>query len=64
MLSHLRGAADLGDLNAALRSELRSYELSFHRKRKDRVFNSYLPFIMERSRAIQDKTKAVKTSLG
>ncbi|XP_031387521.1 AAA-ATPase At3g50940-like [Punica granatum] len=59
-MGHFRGGPGLGNLNAALRSEVRSYELTFHKKHKDMVFNSYLPFVMKKSRSIQEEIKAVK----
>ncbi|XP_059661427.1 AAA-ATPase At3g50940-like [Cornus florida] len=48
------------DLNATLRSEIKSYELSFHKKHKEKVLGSYLPYILERSKAIKEESKAIK----
>ena len=48
------------DMNASLRSEVRSYELSFHKKHKDMIFNSYLPYVLERAKAIKQGNMAVK----
>uniref|UniRef100_A0A7N1A7U6 AAA+ ATPase domain-containing protein n=1 Tax=Kalanchoe fedtschenkoi TaxID=63787 RepID=A0A7N1A7U6_KALFE len=48
-----------GDLNSTLRSEVRSYELTFHRKHKDEVLNSYLPYILERSQELKHQAKAI-----
>ncbi|KAK7272579.1 hypothetical protein RJT34_29272 [Clitoria ternatea] len=50
----------LRDLNASLRSEVRHYELSFHKKHKEEIFNSYLPYVMERAKAIKNESRAVK----
>ncbi|KAK1405086.1 Protein hyper-sensitivity-related 4 [Heracleum sosnowskyi] len=50
----------LRDLNATLRSEVRSYELSFHKKHKDKVLKTYLAHVMETSKAIKQETKAIK----
>uniref|UniRef100_A0A7N0SY84 AAA+ ATPase domain-containing protein n=1 Tax=Kalanchoe fedtschenkoi TaxID=63787 RepID=A0A7N0SY84_KALFE len=47
-----------GDLNSALRSEVRSYELTFHRLHKDEVFDSYLPHILETSQLVRHQLKA------
>ncbi|XP_068311968.1 AAA-ATPase At3g50940-like [Pyrus communis] len=49
-----------GDLNASLRQEARFYELTFHKKHKEKVLNSYLPYILERSKEIKREHKAVK----
>ncbi|CAK9137328.1 unnamed protein product [Ilex paraguariensis] len=45
--------------------ERKSIELSFNRKHKEIVLNSYLPYVLERSKAIKAENKAVKLfSLG
>lgn len=49
-----------GDLNASLRQEARFYELTFHKKHKENVLNSYLPYILERSKEIKREHKEVK----
>nr|GMC77890.1 AAA-ATPase At3g50940-like [Ipomoea batatas]GME02667.1 AAA-ATPase At3g50940-like [Ipomoea batatas]GME19854.1 AAA-ATPase At3g50940-like [Ipomoea batatas] len=51
---------DARDLNASLRSELRVYELSFHKKHKEKVVQSYLPHILDKSKAIKDEAKETK----
>ncbi|XP_027342948.1 AAA-ATPase At3g50940-like [Abrus precatorius] len=48
------------DMNASLRSEIRYYELSFHKKHKEKIFTSYLPYILERAKAIKEENMAVK----
>ncbi|XP_074369263.1 AAA-ATPase At3g50940-like [Apium graveolens] len=50
----------LRDLNATLRSEVRSYELSFHKKHKEKVLKAYLAHVLETSKAIKQETKAIK----
>ncbi|XP_028059081.1 AAA-ATPase At3g50940-like, partial [Camellia sinensis] len=50
----------LGHLNSSLRSEIRSYELICHKKHKNKVLNSYLPYILERSKIIKEENKAIK----
>lgn len=45
---------------AALSSELRCYELSFHKKHKEMVLKTYLPYIMERSKAAKEESRAIK----
>ncbi|KAJ9693229.1 hypothetical protein PVL29_012114 [Vitis rotundifolia] len=42
------------------RLEIRSYELSFNKNYRDIVLDSYLPNILERSRAIKEENKVVK----
>ncbi|XP_059657718.1 AAA-ATPase At3g50940-like [Cornus florida] len=45
--------------------EHRSFELSFDKKHKVKVLRSYLPYVLERSKAIREETKVVKLcSLG
>lgn len=44
-------------------SELRSYELTFHKKHKDKIFNSYLPYVMERAKAIRQENMTLKIHL-
>ncbi|XP_060200778.1 AAA-ATPase At3g50940-like [Lycium barbarum] len=51
---------EIKDMIAALCSELRVYELSFHKKHKEKVLKSYLPFIMERSKAAKEESRAIK----
>ncbi|RVX03706.1 AAA-ATPase [Vitis vinifera] len=46
--------------NLDLQSEERSYELSFSKEHKGLVLNSYLPYILERSKAIKEGNKALK----
>ncbi|XP_057725300.1 AAA-ATPase At3g50940-like [Arachis stenosperma] len=48
------------DINASLKSEVRSYELTFHMKHRDKIFNSYLPFVLERAKAIREGNMALK----
>ncbi|XP_060669484.1 protein HYPER-SENSITIVITY-RELATED 4-like [Ziziphus jujuba] len=49
----------MGDLNFSLRSEVRHFELSFHRKHKDKAFGSYFPYILEKAMVIREERKAV-----
>lgn len=42
------------------RLEVRSFELTFNKKHRDTVMNSYLPYILERSKAIKEENKVVK----
>lgn len=48
------------DMIASIRSEARSYELTFHKKHKEKIFKSYLPYIMERAKALKEEIRAVK----
>ena len=51
---------NIGDHNASPRSEIRSHELCFHKKHKEKVLSSYLPYILEKARAIREDGKIVK----
>ncbi|CAJ1942499.1 unnamed protein product [Sphenostylis stenocarpa] len=48
------------DLNSTLKSEVRSLELTFHKKHKHTVLNAYLPFILREAKSLKQETKAVK----
>lgn len=43
-----------------VRSEIRSFELTFHKKHKDKVLNSYLPFILKESSCLTEEKKTLK----
>ncbi|KAL5721788.1 hypothetical protein ACHQM5_005389 [Ranunculus cassubicifolius] len=42
------------------RSKTPSFELRFHKKHKDKVLNSYLPFIINQANDIEQETRVVK----
>ncbi|CAI9780548.1 unnamed protein product [Fraxinus pennsylvanica] len=48
------------DMNSTLRSEVRSFELTFHKKNQDLVINSYLPYIINQSLINKHEKKTVK----
>ncbi|KAK8618966.1 hypothetical protein V6N13_132940 [Hibiscus sabdariffa] len=48
-----------GDLISSLRSEVRQYELSFHKRNKDLVIDSYLPYILERAKLVREENKTI-----
>ncbi|XP_077244308.1 AAA-ATPase At3g50940-like [Tasmannia lanceolata] len=48
------------DFNSTLRSEVRSFELCFHKKHKEKVMNSYLPYILKKSKEMKEEKNAVK----
>ncbi|KAG9439264.1 hypothetical protein H6P81_019429 [Aristolochia fimbriata] len=52
--------ASPGDLSSSLRSQVRYFELSFHKKHKLKVFDSYLPHVMKRAKAIREEVKVLK----
>ncbi|RDX91364.1 AAA-ATPase, partial [Mucuna pruriens] len=54
------GTRNFNDMNSNLRSEVRSYELSFHKKHKEKIFDSYLPYVLERAKAIKQENMSVK----
>ncbi|XP_058773616.1 AAA-ATPase At3g50940-like [Vicia villosa] len=41
-------------------SEIRSYELTFHKKHKNKIFDSYLPYVMEVAQQIKQGDMAIK----
>ncbi|KAK4417425.1 protein HYPER-SENSITIVITY-RELATED 4 [Sesamum alatum] len=48
------------DMNSTLRSEVRSFELTFHKKNKDLVINSYLPYIADEAKNRKQEKKTIK----
>ncbi|KAK5792780.1 hypothetical protein PVK06_033902 [Gossypium arboreum] len=49
-----------GDVNSSRRSEVRHYELSFHKRNKDLVIDSYLPYILETAKLMREENKSIK----
>ncbi|XP_049382525.1 AAA-ATPase At3g50940-like [Solanum stenotomum] len=47
-------------MNSTLRSEVRSFELTFHKKNKDLVLNSYLPYIIGEAKMRKLENRAIK----
>ncbi|MED6148686.1 hypothetical protein PIB30_055220 [Stylosanthes scabra] len=45
--------------NGSSKRVVKSYELTFHKKHKEKIFNSYLPFVLERAKAIKEANMAV-----
>ena len=41
-------------------SEIRSYELTFHKKHKNKIFDSYLPYVMEIANQIKQGNMSIK----
>ncbi|XP_020231380.1 AAA-ATPase At3g50940 [Cajanus cajan] len=54
------GSRHFNNMNRAFKSEVKSYELSFHKKHKEMIFNAYLPYVLERAKAIKQENMAVK----
>lgn len=48
------------DHSAIDRSEIRQFELSFHKKHRDMVLSSYLPYILWKAKAIREEKKTLK----
>ncbi|KAK7309312.1 hypothetical protein RJT34_05933 [Clitoria ternatea] len=46
--------------NIAIRSEKRYFELSFSKKQKEMVLDSYLPFILEKAKEMKDEERVLK----
>ncbi|CAN8254768.1 unnamed protein product [Cochlearia groenlandica] len=47
------------DLNSTLKSEVRSFELSFHKNYKDMALESYLPFMVKRAMVMKQEKKTL-----
>ncbi|CAN4109879.1 unnamed protein product [Withania somnifera] len=48
------------DMNSTMKSEIRSFELTFHKKNKDLVLNSYLPHIIKEAKLQKHENKTIK----
>ncbi|KAL8151675.1 hypothetical protein V2J09_021483 [Rumex salicifolius] len=48
------------DMNSTLKSEVKSLELSFHRKHKERALNRYIPYIIEEAKRMKEEQKSIK----
>ncbi|XP_016489223.1 protein HYPER-SENSITIVITY-RELATED 4 [Nicotiana tabacum] len=48
------------DMNSTLKSEVRSFELTFHNKNKDLALNSYLPYIIKEAKLQKHENKTIK----
>ncbi|AES66663.1 AAA-ATPase At3g50940 [Medicago truncatula] len=48
------------DMYASSMSEIRSYELTFHKKHKNKIIDSYLPYVMEMAKQIKEANMAIK----
>ncbi|RYQ80042.1 hypothetical protein Ahy_Scaffold1g106718 isoform E [Arachis hypogaea] len=46
--------------NVSVRSEKRYFELSFHKKHKQMVLESYLPFVLEKAKEMKDDERVLK----
>lgn len=48
------------DTNSTLRSEVRSFELTFHKKHKQRILDSYFPYLLKQAKSLKQEKKTVK----
>ncbi|CAJ2659649.1 unnamed protein product [Trifolium pratense] len=48
------------DYDSSPLSEIRSYELTFHKKHKNKIFDSYLPYVMDIAKKIKQGDMAIK----
>ncbi|KAK2990418.1 hypothetical protein RJ640_011166 [Escallonia rubra] len=48
------------DMNSTFRSELRSFQLSCHRKHQEMAINTYFPYILKEAKARKQEDKTVK----
>ncbi|XVE66994.1 hypothetical protein DITRI_Ditri08aG0124900 [Diplodiscus trichospermus] len=46
--------------SSKVQSEVRSFELTFHKKHKEKVLNSYLPFVLKESKRLTEEKKTLK----
>ncbi|KAJ8648618.1 hypothetical protein MRB53_001641 [Persea americana] len=49
-----------GDHNSTVQSQVRHFELSFHKKHKNTVLNSYLQFVLSTGKAMKEKLTTLK----
>lgn len=54
------GSNKRGNSCAFERSEIRHFELSFHKRHRDMVLSFYLPYILEAAKAIKEEKKTLK----
>lgn len=48
------------EYGSTFKSELRYLELSFHKKHKDLVLGSYLPYVLEKAKEVKEERKTLK----
>ncbi|PSS06049.1 Protein HYPER-SENSITIVITY-RELATED like [Actinidia chinensis var. chinensis] len=48
------------DMNSTLRSEVRSFELTFPKKHKQKALQSYIPYILKEAKSITHEKKSLK----
>ncbi|XP_057745537.1 protein HYPER-SENSITIVITY-RELATED 4-like [Arachis stenosperma] len=48
------------DINSTLRSELRSLELTFHKKHRAMVLNTYLPHVLKEAKSMKQEAKSLR----
>lgn len=46
------------DMNSTLRSEVRSFELTFHKKHKQRILDSYFPYLLKQAKSLKQARTA------
>jgi chaperone BCS1 len=52
--------SDPYNYHTTLKSELLYFELSFHKKHKDMVLQTYLPYVLEKSKEVKEEKKTLK----
>ncbi|GMH25178.1 hypothetical protein Nepgr_027021 [Nepenthes gracilis] len=48
------------DMNSTLRSEVRSFQIRFHKKHKEKALKDYLPHVMNQAKSVKQETKTIK----
>ncbi|GLT39175.1 hypothetical protein SLA2020_133810 [Shorea laevis] len=55
-----RGFSNPHDIGSTLRSEVRSFQLCFHKKHREMVLDSYLPYIVQEAKSMVQERKTLK----
>ncbi|XP_047309027.1 AAA-ATPase At3g50940-like [Impatiens glandulifera] len=58
--SSIRNISESKSNNKSTRTEIRFFDLSFHKKNRDVVLKDYLPHVLERAKEIKEERKAVR----
>ncbi|KAL8473842.1 hypothetical protein ACS0TY_030629 [Phlomoides rotata] len=48
------------EMNSPAKTEVRSFELTFHKKNRDMVLNSYLPYVANEAKTLKQEKKTIK----
>ncbi|GAB4848542.1 hypothetical protein Ancab_003248 [Ancistrocladus abbreviatus] len=48
------------DMNSTLRAEVRSFELKFHKKNKQKAIDDYIPYVLNQAKSMKQENKTIK----